>query len=36
MAKVTLKNVVKKYDGLMDISYDNNNFNVEISLIMPN
>lgn len=31
-----VENVVKKYNGFMEISYDENNFNVDISLIMPN
>lgn len=31
-----IENVVKKYNGLMEILYDENNFNVDISLIMPN
>lgn len=31
-----IENVVKKYNGFMEISYDENNFNVDISLIMHN
>lgn len=31
-----VENVVKKYNGFMEILYDENNFNVDISLIMPN